>query len=232
MADRPSQLVLAALTRAAADPPGTPLFASKTGPGLFPANAAGKLAAQRACDEGYLEPDPAAPGNCRITAPGLDFLLGQVSPRQVLEDFVRVLEARHEQAQQLLVTARKMLSGIEALASTLLPVLDRASGGMNASFRQFHDPALPIVEALTRWGGPDDCPLPELFRLVGECVPGLTLGAFHDALRRLHQQGRVYLHPWTGPLYQLPQPTCALLVGHEVNYYASVCPILPASHKE
>ena len=50
---------------------------------------------------------------------------------------------------------------------------------------------------------------------------GPTLGGFHDALRRLHRSGRVYLHPWTGPLYSLPDPSYALLVGHEVAYYAS-----------
>jgi len=27
--------------------------------------------------------------------------------------------------------------------------------------------------------------------------------------------------PWTGPLYDLPEPHFALLVGHEVAYYAS-----------
>lgn len=230
MADRPSQLVLAALTRAAADPPGAPLFASKGAPGLFPTTVAGKLAAQRALDEGYLAEE--GPGHCKITPGGLDFLLDQSSPRQVLEDFVRVLEARHEQAQQLLATAQKMLAGIESLASTLLPVLDRATGGLNASCRQFHGPDAALIEILSRWAGPDDCPLPELFRRACERGPHLTLGAFHDALRRLHQQGRIYLHPWTGPKYQMPEPACALLVGHDVAYYASNCPVPPGSKKE
>jgi len=206
VADRASQLVLAALGRAAADPAGVPLFASRTDPGLFPATAAGKLAAQKACDDGHL----AADGT--ITRRGLDHLLAQASPRQVLEDFVRVLEARHEQARDLLATAKKMLDGIEGLCTTLLPVLERISGP--------RDPAATILDALAHRPGPGDCPLPELFRSAGEG----SLGAFHDALRRLHKQGRVYLHPWTGPLYQLPEPACALLVGHEVAYYASIRP--------
>ena len=45
---------------------------------------------------------------------------------------------------------------------------------------------------------------------------------FRDtALRRLHAEERIYLHPWTGPLCELPQPPLALLVGHEIAYYAS-----------
>jgi hypothetical protein len=48
-----------------------------------------------------------------------------------------------------------------------------------------------------------------------------TIGEFHDCLRRLHAAGSVYLHPWTGPLYALPEPAYALLAGHNVAYYAS-----------
>jgi hypothetical protein len=49
----------------------------------------------------------------------------------------------------------------------------------------------------------------------------LTIGQFHDGLRELHNREQVYLHPWTGPLYELPEPAYALLIGHEVAYYAS-----------
>ena len=52
-------------------------------------------------------------------------------------------------------------------------------------------------------------------------VPELTIGAFHDTLRALQTAGDIYLHPWTGPLYDIPEPPYALLVGHEVAYYAS-----------
>ena len=70
-------------------------------------------------------------------------------------------------------------------------------------------------------GAPDDCPLPELYRRLRDVHPALTIGQFHDGLRRLHEQEQVYLHPWTGPLYAMPEPAFALLIGHEVAYYAS-----------
>jgi hypothetical protein len=50
----------------------------------------------------------------------------------------------------------------------------------------------------------------------------LSIGQFHDVLRRLHERDQVYLHPWTGPLYAMPEPQVALLVGHEIAYYASI----------
>ena len=54
MADKLTQLLLDALGKAAAEPAGLPLFGGKAGPGLFPATAAARPAAQRARDEGYL----------------------------------------------------------------------------------------------------------------------------------------------------------------------------------
>ncbi len=54
MADKSSQLILTALSRAAAAPAGAPLHGTKAVPGLFPTNAAGKQAAQRCQEDGYL----------------------------------------------------------------------------------------------------------------------------------------------------------------------------------
>ncbi len=45
----------------------------------------------------------------------------------------------------------------------------------------------------------------------------------------MHQAGRIYVHPWTGPLHELPEPAYALLVGHEIAYYAS---LRTGSHEE
>jgi hypothetical protein len=82
-----------------------------------------------------------------------------------------------------------------------------------------------IREQLAAWHAADalsDCPLPELYRRLRAETPRLTIGQFHDRLRRMHQDEHIYLHPWTGPLYALPEPAFALLVGHEIAYYASL----------
>src|SRR5262249_42174590 len=52
--DKSNQLILMALSRAAAASDPVPLHAGKNIAGLFPSNAAGKQAAQRCQEEGYL----------------------------------------------------------------------------------------------------------------------------------------------------------------------------------
>ena len=91
------------------------------------------------------------------------------------------------------------------------------------------DPAAELAAAvlarLSDWAASanagEDCPLPELYRALSVLDPAPTIGAFHDGLRQLHAAGTIYLHPWTGPLYALPEPAYALLAGHNVAYYTS-----------
>jgi hypothetical protein len=244
VADKSQQLVLTALSRAAAAA-GTPLHGGKAAPGLFPATAVGRQAAQRCRDEGFLclldEPPPASPKAAlqpqrwAITDKGLAFLLAQVSPRPVLEDLVRALEARQGQLEELLALVRRAQADVEVMRASVEKVLAHVCAGMapaaqpnrlNTLFQSFRGATMPhaVLGELSRWapsGASEDCPLPDLFRLLQGQVPELTLGAFHDALRQLHEAGQIYLHPWTGPLYDVPEPACALLVGHMVAYYAS-----------
>lgn len=230
MADKSSQLVLAALTRAAADPGGVPLFTTRTGPGLFPATTAGKQAAQKCRDEGYLSETNGTA--FAISERGMGYLFSHVSPRQVLEDFVRVVEGREHQVKQLATQVCSMLAGLEGMRANLNTVLEQLGrqSDLKALCKQFHeqpaaaDPMPVIVSCLKRWKGPDDCPVPELYRMVAASQSGLTVGAFHDALRKMKDQERVYLHPWTGPLYAVPEPRFALLDGHSVAYFVSLQP--------
>jgi hypothetical protein len=275
VADKSSQLILTVLSHAAAAAGPLPLFGTKSVPGLFPGNATGKQAAQRCQDEGYLCPTESTPESCpaeesstpvvvatrkkaptaplySITDKGLTYLLGQVSPRQVLEDFVRALESRRKQADDLLNLARQMQHSIDAFKASAEKVLHHFSppdqsknGSLKALFRSFlqqesdapptgarsADPSrdtLPdlLLAELTRWQttstSEDDCPLPHLYRQLPAKAPGCTIGQFHDALRQLGERGKIYLHPWSGPLYDIPEPPYALLIGHEVAYYASL----------
>lgn len=263
MADKTTPLILTALSQAAAAPDGLPLHGTKAVPGLFPATAVGKQAAQRCLDEGHLRlitpeptPPPADAGTAtavkkkvragqdpaQLTDKGMAYLLGQVSPRQVLEDFVRALEARQSRVEELLDLGRALcdnLTGLRANADRVLQHVRHAESprepapNLNALFNGFRqdahaapaDLSAELLGLLTGWqpsSAAEDCPLPELFRLAAGAVHGTTIGQFHDALRRLHDGGQIFLHPWTGPLYDIPEPPYALLVGHEVAYYASV----------
>jgi hypothetical protein len=229
LADKLTTLLLDALGRAALAPGGTPLFGTRSAPGLFPGSALARQAAQRARDDGLLRlvaPDPGGKADRDLYAPsdqGLAYLFGQTSPKQVLEDLLRAVEARHDQLAGLITAARQTQSTLDAVKSLVAEVLPRLAA------RGFAAPAPPadwsdaLCDHLARWddGAPGDCPLPELYRRLTADHPGLTVGQFHDGLRDLHDQQRVYLHPWTGPLYALPEPAFALLIGHEIAYYAS-----------
>src|SRR5262245_39701732 len=233
LADKSTQLIVEALSKAVADPDGLPLFAAKAAPGLFPATDTARLSAQRCHDEGWLKPvrtDTAGkqPRDLYgVTDKGLAWLLNRTSPRQVLEDLVRAVEARQEQLAELADAVRRTRDGLDALRALAEQVLPQVrppslNGHAHAPEPGCDDRVLAELERRHGDGSPAamaDCPLPELFRCVAS--ERLTVGRFHDALRRLHDAGRVWLHPWTGPLYELPEPAYALLVGHEVAYYAS-----------
>jgi hypothetical protein len=244
LADKSTQLILDALGRAAVDPAGLRLHGNKKTPGLFAAGAAAKQAAQRCKDEGYLHVvRTEAKGKtvtevCALTEKGLAYLLAQVSPKKVLEDFVRTLEGRQAQVGELVSTARQWQADFDAFKATVEKVLQQLNqptrpgpgplGAYQAGTHQSNgsETWLPgLLDQLREWqasGAMEDCPLPELYRRARQAAPDLTIGHFHDGLRSLHSREQIYLHPWTGPLYEVPEPSHALLVGHEIAYYASI----------
>ena len=283
MAEQCSKLLLDALSRAAAEPGGLPLHGGKNGVGLFPSARPGKLAAVRGVQGGYLRSlslNTSGDGTARglrerkkapaelfvITEAGLSLLLQDANPRQVLEDLVRVLEARQVKAEELLRLAGRTQADILQLKATAERVLQQVprTETLTTSFqmrpavngdRLHREPVSAgssekvrgpsaeqvaalhraVVAQLDRWqasGAAEDLPLAELFRRVQAGLPGLTIGRFHDALRDLHEAERVYLHPWTGSLHDVPEPAFALLVGHLIAYYASARPRAEAAGEE
>jgi len=244
LADKSTRLIVDALTRAATEPAGLSLHAGKAGPGLFPSTATARSAADRAKVDGLLRVVQSEPNGktlrevCVLTDKGMQFLARQASPRHVLEDLVRVLEERRSALAELADSARRMASGLDAIRTAVEHVLPRltehsATNGvpMNGVLTS---PAAPsttdaviadVKARLAEWhvasGSSQDFPLPDLYRKL-ESVSKVSVGLFHDALRQLYDDHQIYLHPWTGPLYALPEPAFALMVGHEVAYYASI----------
>jgi hypothetical protein len=165
---------------------------------------------------------------CTLTEKGLTALLEQSSPRPVLESLLKAIDgcqARIETWIAGVAESRKSLDGLREMASRVLNHLQTPDATLPAWAKNgaSHDPRTRILECLNAWhaaGKIGDCPLPALFGEVKDAKT--TLGQFHDALRQLHDEQKIYLHPWTGPLHELPQPAMSLLVGHEVAYYASL----------
>ncbi len=82
--------------------------------------------------------------------------------------------------------------------------------------------AEPLLQQLEQWQKQNpnaDCPLPALFHRLQQSMPFLSIGLFQDQLRQLHQQGAIQLHPWTGPLTEIPDPALAMMAGHALVYY-------------
>jgi hypothetical protein len=231
MAERTSELLEEGLRRAAAHPLGLPLYTGRAVQGLFGSSALGRSAAQEGMARGLLqvvrtESRGKTPVEfAALTEKGLDHLSRQSCPRQLLEDLVRSLDNRDGQLREQIEWVKRSqleIAALKRLAERLLEKL-AADGAFQAPSVA---PDLKTVLLSALEGSPAspaaaDCTLSEWFTRARAALPMLTIGAFHDALRDLHARGEIYLHPWTGPLYELPEPAYALLVGHEVLFYAS-----------
>jgi hypothetical protein len=235
LADPSAPLILAALQRAAVEPDGLALWSSKSAPGLFAASAAGKQAAQRCKDAGLLrvvrtEAKGKTPREiCALTEPGLHHLLEQTSPRPVLEALLQAIQRCETKLADLIANADQQRLHLETLKALSAKLLQQSGKTGAVSLPWETNGKRPVeeyvLESLRGWHGTrqlGDCPLPELHRRVKDLSPKLTLGQFHDAVRLLHEQQSVFLHPWTGPLYEMPEPAVALLSGHEIAYYVSL----------
>ncbi|GIW78319.1 MAG: hypothetical protein KatS3mg105_0126 [Gemmatales bacterium] len=224
-------LLLDALKAAAGEPQGLPLFAAKGRRGLFASSPAGRRAAEAGKQQGLLATarterrGKSVVEICSLTDMGLAYLLEQTSPRAVLAEIRDAIQRRGSEIAVLIESARSIQEALDGLQKTTENTLARIVPDSDVASRNGSGTAGLTDQVLTalveREPAVGDCPLPELFDRVRCRQSSLTIGCFHDALRHLYQAGRIYLHPWTGPLYEIPEPQFVLLVGHELAYYAS-----------
>jgi len=159
VADKFTHQITDALTRLAAEPRGLPLYASKAEPGLFPNTAVAKPAAQKCLADELVRASAADAKRFALTEKGWDFLLAAVNPKQVLEDFVRALEARQGEVGELLDTARKMaesLQGLKEAVARVLPEIAASKVHVPVSAPQPITPAPPSLQG----GGESDTGAP------------------------------------------------------------------------
>jgi hypothetical protein len=219
-----TRLMISGLARAATEPQGLPLLATKAAEGLYPATALGRSAADRALQEGWLTSPPQSEPLAFLSDSGRQFLIQETSPKILLEDFLRIVEARQTEVQTIARQLQQMTQCLAAVHTTLKemahPKLAPVPQTTPEKISLGPDTPAKIENFLKRWQyeqNAQDCPLPQLYAQCG--LEENQLGHFHDCLRALHKAGKVALHPWTGPLYAIPEPTFALLIGHEIAYY-------------
>jgi hypothetical protein len=240
--------ITAALARALAAPGGLPLVAGRHA-GLFAATASGKQAAAAALEQGLLQPvhsevkGRTATPICVLSERGLEFLKAQAADPAVLRQVLVAVEACGRELSRLgqaVTELGQTFAQMHSLLASLTQTENAVSsphGDRNGQAHLQRDShtgtsvqpgAVPWEQAvaaeLERWQqerGGTDCPLPVLWHRAQQVDATVTLGKFHDLIRRWQQSHWVHVHPWTGPLHELPDPGIALLVGHAVIYYVS-----------
>jgi hypothetical protein len=183
----------------------------------------------------------------RLTPRGVDFLHERESPLRALEELRSTLRLNQQAVpvwlaevrgalqamdERLAADAHKWLERLDALARRVdetLRRLEQSAPLLPAELAQSHPWAIDALNYLDRRhlasgqspnGDTADCPLPELFAALVRQHPGLSVHAFHEGLRRLHERRLLHLRPATG-LAELPLPEYALLEGAVVLYYAA-----------
>lgn len=224
-------LLVAGLAQAYAAPGEIPLHHTKAAAGLFPGTAPGKAAAQAALQATWLNSvrvvtkGKTTINYVALTQAGMSYLLEQSDPKPLLEQVHSALKCEEAMLQDVQAKVRSAFQSIEMLRTRVeqlaTMVSERQVVQTKVSVPAWEDRLTEYISKRQSARPAEDCPLPELYREARNVAPELTVGTFHDGLRRLHDERRIALQPWTGPLHELPEPTLALLQGHSLAFYAS-----------
>ncbi|MFO0925516.1 MAG: hypothetical protein U0736_00535 [Gemmataceae bacterium] len=246
--DRVNDLLLAALKQALSVPGEHRLFKAGKLDGLFPGRTGASLdAAGHAVDHELLRRTRIEIKGkteiewVEITPRGVEFLHENESPLHALHELRDTLRANRDALpgwlagmQQLLrdleahlqadsIRWDERLAAMEQRVDDTLRRLEAAGPLVPPEVLERHPWTVDALNYLDRrrsGGGPELCPLPELFAAVRTHYPALALAAFHDGLRRLHQRRAVALRPVDDPT-AMTQPEFALLEGDCVFYLAA-----------
>ena len=243
--DRVNELLVETLSRALSVPGEHRLYRAGKLDGLFPGKSAVSVeAAEFALSEGLLQRvrvemrGKAEIEWVEIAPPGVEFLHAHESPVHALYEMREVLRSNREAVPlwldamraglrdletRLSADAERWLERLAAMESRLgdtLRRLEAAAPLVPVEVLESHLWAVDALNYLDRResaGATDLCSLPELFAAVAGHHAGLSLLAFHDGMRRLHQRRAVRLMPATDPA-TMARPEFALLDEGGVYY--------------
>jgi hypothetical protein len=240
--------LLDALKTALADPREHRLFQSGKLPGLFRSRYGPPAeAALFAIKEGLLETARTeAKGRLivewvRATAKGVGFVHDHDSPKAVLTDLKQLIgdtrggipvwmaDVRTEIARlttQFEERTREMTARLDDLARRVDAALRRIDTAPRladpvAKLVPWGETALAYLDRRSGTGAGGPCSLAELFHLIRQAVPTLTVPEFHDGLRRLHDTRAVRLTGQSALPGLRTDPEYAMLVGSELCSFVS-----------
>jgi hypothetical protein len=245
-------LALEALSRLLGEPAPKALHGSKSIPGIFPgASAAEKSAAKLCLDRGWLLPTGDAVGKgksrkelYRLAPAGLQAVLAQSDPTGLLRslaDNVARLEGQTAELQSGIADALRPIGAFATALSELKGAIGQALTKVKPvdldQYRSvFATPPPTGTRDQFSWGDEvvrmaaeqkqrnafQRLTLPQVFERLRARYPELTLGQFHDGLRRLQDERRIRLGPYTQALATLDDPRNALFLDREVKYYVEL----------
>jgi hypothetical protein len=238
------EVLMTALKAALAAPGEHRLFRSGKLPGLFPSRAGESAdAALLALKDGLLETVRTESRGKIVTEwvtatpKTAGFVHEHDSPKAALRELRDVLATTKAGVPVWLDGARQEVAQLsarfEAHAAALLRRLDDLADRIEAAIRRSELNAPEVagsVAGVVPWaawalecldrrranGQGTTCPLPELFVATRSRYPDLTLSAFHDGLRRLHDVRALRL----APAAEMPEPEHALLADGALMYVA------------
>ena len=249
MADRLTETLLDALKSALAVPGEERLFRAGKLTGLFPGRiGVCAEAAAKALRDGLLEITRTETKGksviewAKLTPRGVEFLHDHESPVRALHELRDVLRATEAnlpawvaemratltaQSDRLAEESRRFQARLDALSQRVEQALRRLETkgpslppAITAEAPWASD-ALSYLDHRRQTGANGHCPLPELFAALAANYSELSIGTFHDGLRRLQRERVLRLTPFAGAPNELPQPEYAILDGANVLYYAS-----------
>jgi hypothetical protein len=189
-----------------------PLFNKKGVQGLFPLSAPGKEAAKYSIEKQFFKlvghTTKSFSESVAITAIGARALLEGVKVNENAD-----VDSNTEE-----------IHFYERMEKAVGEILKRLSSGNSKELVAVEKHIFLVLKEWSDEGRIGDCQLNYIYQKTLSLCPGITPGAFHDGLRSLSQKKLVELHPWTGPLYEIPQPELAMMSGHEIACYASLGP--------
>jgi hypothetical protein len=167
----------------------------------------------------------------RISSQGIAYVLENSEPVQLLReikdglqgflllrDRVETALKGIEQQQRILDVLFKRMTA-PTIQQSQAPTIQQSPAPPLERIGNWLGAALKYVSEFQRSHPNQFCPLPAVYRSVAEPA-GASLGAFSDGIRRLVQEGKLRLHPYTRALYTIEDEECALVAGKEIKYYA------------
>jgi hypothetical protein len=239
-----TEILLASLKAAIAEAGEHRLFRSGRLAGLFPSRAGiSAEAAVLAVREQFLETIRTETRGrivtewVKATPRAIAFVHEYDSPKSVLRELKAVLDATRTGVPAWMAEAKAEVATLSARfderANSMLAKLDDLAKRVEAALRRAEMNAPAVAEPVSRvvpWaietleyldrrlvaGAAGDCTLPELFHAVRVKFPELTLTAFHEGLRRLHDVRALRLMSSAA----MTEPEYAVVIGGRLMYAA------------